>query len=151
MKNKLLNVAILFVMLFLAVEVASPQTITTAGLELVNTFQQLQIFSAGVQLNGANSGGVILAASDTSSNYTIKFPSSAPQPNQILAGGLSPGTLAWSTACGGFSASGDLSGNATSQNVIGINGIPIDLTSVPQNGYVLKYSSASGKLSFQPE
>jgi hypothetical protein len=122
---------------------AYPQVITTAGLELQNTFQKLQIFVAGIQLNGANSGAVTMIASPTSSTYSIQWPSSAPQPNQILVGGLVPGTLAWSVACGGFSPGGDLSGNSTSQTVVGLNGINLNLTVQPQDGWVLKYNAAS--------
>jgi hypothetical protein len=124
---------------------AFPQNVTTAGLELANTFQQINTFLAGIQLNGTNAGAVTLNASPTGAVYGLTFPATAPSPNQILTAGVVTGTLQWATPCGGFQAGGDLSGNSTSQTVVGFNGIAIDQTVTPQNGWVMKYNSTTGK------
>lgn len=46
----------------------------------------------------------------------------------------------------GFTAGGDLAGSSTSQQVVGLEGIPLDATTVsaPVDGQVLAYSAASG-------
>jgi hypothetical protein len=50
-------------------------------------------------------------------------------------------------AGGGFSPGGDLAGTSTSQTVIGLEGKPLDATTVgsPSDGQVITYNAASGK------
>jgi hypothetical protein len=45
---------------------------------------------------------------------------------------------------GGFTAAGDLIGSALSQQVVGFNNNPLDVLSAPANGYVWKWSTATG-------
>lgn len=130
---------------------AAQAVVTFAGLELPNTFKQIQTFNSGIQLPGSQSGSIQIQAAATTASYTFTLPSTSPQPNQILAAGLSPGSFQWTASCGGFQAAGDLSGNGTSQTVVGLNGLDFDQTSTPQDGYVLKYSAAKNTYSWQPE
>ena len=52
---------------------------------------------------------------------------------------------------GVFAAGGDLSGTPTSQTVIGLEGVPLDATTVgtPSNGQVIAYDSGSSKYKAQ--
>jgi hypothetical protein len=138
-------IAMLVLLMFVWVELAHPQEVTTAGVELANTFQKLNTFMAGIFLAGSNSGGVTLQSAATSATYTLTMPAAAPQANQALVSSVTPGVLQFSTPCGGVLFAGDLAGNGTSQQVVGLAGIPIDQTVTPQNGWVLKYNSSTNK------
>ncbi len=139
-----------FILLVCWAGTAFPQNVTTAGLELANTFQQINTFLSGIKLQGANAGSVLLLPAPTGSTYSLTFPGAAPLPNQILAGDVVTGTLKWTSSCGGFQAGGDLAGNSTSQSVVGINGIAVDTTVTPQDGWALKYNAANNKWTPAP-
>jgi hypothetical protein len=132
------KVFLAFVFLFLVSAVAYPQVVTTAGLEIANTFQQLNTFLAGISIGNVK----ILPGSAT---YSLTLPSQQPAANSLVAVSNTPGVLTFAPSCGAFTANGDLGGNATSQIVVGINGIAIDTTVTPTDGMTLKYSAAKNK------
>jgi hypothetical protein len=131
-------------MTMLTLAVAYPQNTNTGALELANIWKKVNQFVLGIQI-----GNVTIAPGNGS--YTLNLPSNSPTANSFLGFGADPTTLAFVPSCSGFAANGDLGGNATSQQVVGINGIPIDTTSTPQDGYVLKYVASAGKIRWSAE
>jgi hypothetical protein len=140
----LTKLIVLTIMVLGGLGVAYSDNVTTAGLELANTFQQINTF-----VQGAKIGNVSILPGG--GNYNITLPAQVPPLNGFLVNSsTTPGVLTWSQGCSGFQANGDLGGNATSQLVVGINGIPIDTTVPPQDGWALKYKASTGKWTPQP-
>lgn len=132
-----------FMFLLCISAIAYPQAtqITTAGLEIANTFHQLNSFMLGIQI-----GNVTLLPG--AGNYSLSMPDTQPVPGSILGNDpITAGKLAFLPSCanGGFSPAGDLGGNGSSQQVVGIASIPIDLTVQPTDGMTLKYNAAKNK------
>lgn len=71
----------------------------------------------------------------------------APTNGQVIQYNSASGKYKALTLPPGFTAGGDLSGSGTSQMVIGLEGIGLDVGTVgaPTNGQVITYDSASGK------
>ncbi|MDR3426093.1 hypothetical protein [Silvimonas sp.] len=60
-------------------------------------------------------------------------------------------TATWQASSGGFTAGGDLSGSSTSQQVKGINGVPLCTGYTPTNGLVVEYvTTSSPNPCYQP-
>jgi len=133
---------VLFILcLVSAASALTPQQdqVTTAGLELANVFQQLNTFNLGVKV-----GSTTLLPG--AGNYNLTLPDQPPAVNSFLGNDpATPGKLTFLPSCSGVSFAGDLGGNSSSQNVVGIMSIPIDLTVTPTDGMTLKYNAAKNK------
>jgi hypothetical protein len=117
------------------VAVSTLAAVTDVGLQIANTFQQLQTFVEGIAI-----GPVTIMPPATVSSYTVLLPSEAPSPGYDLCNTSTAATWTWCSPAGVFSPGGDLAGSSTSETVKGINGFPIYIAP-NQNGQVLKFNA----------
>jgi hypothetical protein len=133
----------LLCLLLLPPKTKSQTTITYAAQELANTFQRLQTFLLGIQLNGSTSGSVTILAQSGSATYTLVLPPNAGTADYLICNSATPGTLTY-CAPATFTAAGDLSGSNSSQTVIGLDGIAFSAAPTA-SGQTYEYDSGTGK------
>lgn len=100
------------------------------------------LFEAGGDLSGT----LISQQVDKIQNVTIS--TAAPTDGYVLTYETSSTSIKFKPAAVSFTAAGDLSGNASSQTVIGIDGNPVNAPT-PSDGYVLTWVDADGEWKAQ--